>query len=95
MVVESAMSVEGAGLSEMGDDNATNLLLPKDAINTKKANERAHTTFWKYRKEKNYGDVNFKKNWSPKMLSLPCHSENDIARTKVPYLYDIDEKRNM
>ena len=55
------------------DDDATILSLSKDAINTKKSKKRAHRSFFTYLKYKNYGDVNFE-NWSPEMLSLPCHS---------------------
>ena len=59
--------------ARLSDGDATYLLLSKDALNTKKANERAHRTFCSHLKEKNFGDVNFE-NLSPEMLSLPCHS---------------------
>ena len=61
-------TTEKSRFASLSDDD----LLSKNAINTKKANERAHRTFCSYLKENN-GDVNFE-NRIPEMLPLPCHS---------------------
>ena len=59
--------------ASLSDDDATDILLSKDAKTPRKANERAHRTFCTYLKEKEYKDVNFA-NWSPEMVSLSCQS---------------------
>ena len=52
-------STEEFHFASLCDDKASPLFLSKDAIKSKKVNERAHRTFCTYLKEKNYGDGNF------------------------------------
>ena len=72
--------------ASVSENDATNLLLSKDALNTKKANERANRTFCTYLKEKNYGDVNFE-NWRPDMLDETLSKFYSEARTETGELY--------
>ena len=72
--------------ASLSENDATNLLLSKDALNTKRANERTHRTFCTYLKEKNYGDVDFE-NWRPDMLDETLSKFYSEARTETGELY--------
>ena len=51
--------MEAGSFAVLSEEAATDLLLTKDAANTKKANLRAYRTFRSYLNERNYDQTNF------------------------------------
>ena len=78
--------MEAGRFAVLSEQAATDLLLTKDAANTKKANLRAYRTFRSYLNERNYDQTNFEE-WETARLDEVLAKFYSEARTEKGELY--------